>query len=117
MIDKNGKRSAEDLRQFLHARLCNSLRKELIEETKATVALRKALLAVIILAGDKLDEPSRDFVDWLLLAFRHLGERLDEDNSHDFCLGQKVIRVLRHDGRHLEVLLPQALKTLLASDQ
>lgn len=97
----------------LNAKLTPAIITELGEEPDESVALRRALLHMVLLVEEAKDPALRDFVDYLLVDFRPLAGAF-ADEKHAYLAAFETMRARLPNGRFTALLPLERLKTWLA---
>lgn len=96
----------ESEREIIDGYVVSEMLDELAEEGDPQVAMRKALLAMLVLTTESESPAMRAFQDFLLLAFAPIADALkDGSNRHPLFGDVEVMRARLQDGR-LALLLP-----------
>ena len=113
--EETGRLSPEELDQVIQFRLVDVMREELSKRVAEPDALRKALLTLILLTTEGADEPTRQFIDYLLTHFSPLAEKF-EGHAQPLWRRHSVQRGREPSGTHLHLVQPKELVEALLKD-
>ncbi len=107
MSELNGKL----LLELLRARLSANVRKDIDDEKDESLALRKALLTLIVMTQDGAGQIAKKFIEYLITEFPALADHFSTTHDHPLFAKHKVGR--RHSDS--EGVVPSLEKTLVDS--
>jgi hypothetical protein len=116
--DEDAPATPAQIAEFIHWKLFDQLSQVLDKEKKDILALRKALLLLIVMTAEGASKPVRTYIDYLLTHFQPLAGQFTKEQTHDFLPGHWVARAREHASEHLLLVLPKDLiDKLLEEDE